>query len=119
VHDPLNVGDLVDNERRQRNESGYDVSALDAWVAETSSSDSDRLEELYPDLIRTDTNSNGATAGSVAGTVLRAAAVPPRFTEPLHDRTRSAVFGYDNSRISELARRTMRLIDDGRMRTAA
>ncbi len=66
-----------------------------------------------------DTDSNGATAGSVAGTVLGAAALPPRFTEPLHDRTRSAVFGYDNSRISELARRTMRLIDEGRTRTAA
>ena len=66
-----------------------------------------------------DTDSNGATAGSVAGTVLGAAAVPSRFTEPLHDRTRSAVFGYDNSRISELARRTMRLIDDGGMGAAA
>ncbi len=66
-----------------------------------------------------DTDSNGATAGSVAGTVLGAAALPAGFTEPLHDRTRSAVFGYDNSRISELARRTVRLIEDGHLRNAA
>ena len=61
-----------------------------------------------------DTDSNGATAGSVAGTVLGAAALPPRFVEPLHDRTRSAVFGYDNARISELARRTVRLVEENR-----
>jgi ADP-ribosylglycohydrolase len=53
-----------------------------------------------------DTDSNGATAGSVAGTVLGAEALPRNFIEPLEDRTRSAVFGFDNSRISELARRT-------------
>jgi ADP-ribosylglycohydrolase len=53
-----------------------------------------------------DTDSNGATAGSVIGTVLGADQLPRHFIEPLEDRTRSAVFGYDNSRISELARRT-------------
>ena len=46
---------------------------------------------------------------SMVPTVLGAAALPPRFTEPLHDRTRSAVFGYDNSRISDLAHRTIAL----------
>jgi len=56
-----------------------------------------------------DTDSNAATAGSVAGTVLGAAELPRHFIEPLQDRTRSAVFGYDNSRISELARRTTAL----------
>jgi ADP-ribosylglycohydrolase len=56
-----------------------------------------------------DTDSNGATAGAVAGTVLGAAALPGHFIEPLQDRTRSAVFGYDNSRISDLAYRTIRL----------
>jgi ADP-ribosylglycohydrolase len=58
-----------------------------------------------------DTDSNGATAGSVIGTVLGASKLPSHFTEPLHDRTRSAVFGYDNSRISELARRTTALAE--------
>jgi ADP-ribosylglycohydrolase len=56
-----------------------------------------------------DTDSNGATAGSVIGTVLGAGQLPRHFIEPLQDRTRSAVFGYDNSRISELARRTTAL----------
>jgi ADP-ribosylglycohydrolase len=56
-----------------------------------------------------DTDSNGATAGSVIGTVLGADQLPRHFIEPLRDRTRSAVFGYDNSRISELARRTTAL----------
>jgi ADP-ribosylglycohydrolase len=60
-----------------------------------------------------DTDSNAATAGSVAGTVLGAARLPAHFVEPLRDRTRSAVFGYDNSRISELARRTVRLAVEG------
>jgi hypothetical protein len=53
-----------------------------------------------------DTDSNAATAGSVVGTVLGAAQLPSRFIEPLHDRTRSVIFGFDNASISELARRT-------------
>ena len=61
-----------------------------------------------------DTDSNGATAGSVVGTVLGAAKLPPHFIEPLQDRTRSAIFGYDNSRISELASRTTALAQKAR-----
>ncbi|MBO0811640.1 MAG: ADP-ribosylglycohydrolase family protein [Microlunatus sp.] len=57
-----------------------------------------------------DTDSNGATAGSVAGVLTGAANLPRRFVEPLHDRTRSALFGFDNSIISELAGRTLALI---------
>ena len=60
-----------------------------------------------------DTDSNAATAGSVTGTVLGARTLPPHFIEPLQDRTRSAVFGYDNSRISTLAERTTRLACSG------
>ena len=56
-----------------------------------------------------DTDSNGATAGSVAGTVVGTRNLPDRLIGPLHDTTRSAVFGFDNSAISELARRTTRL----------
>jgi ADP-ribosylglycohydrolase len=56
-----------------------------------------------------DTDSNAATAGSVVGTVLGAAQLPRHFIEPLQDRTRSVIFGFDNSRISELARRTTAL----------
>jgi hypothetical protein len=45
--------------------------------------------------------------------VLGADQLPSHFIEPLQDRTRSAVFGYDNSRISELARRTTALARRG------
>jgi ADP-ribosylglycohydrolase len=54
-----------------------------------------------------DTDSNGATAGSVAGVLNGAAALPAHFVDPLHDTTRSALFGFDNSAISSLAARTL------------
>ena len=60
-----------------------------------------------------DTDSNGATAGSVAGVVLGAADLPASFVAPLRDRTRSALFGFDNSRISDLAQRTSALVRAG------
>lgn len=56
-----------------------------------------------------DTDSNGATAGSVYGALHGAAALPPAWVEPLGDRVRSAIVGYDNARISGLAERTLRL----------
>ncbi|MCP9205894.1 ADP-ribosylglycohydrolase family protein [Streptomyces sp. NEAU-Y11] len=56
-----------------------------------------------------DTDSNGATAGSVAGVLCGAQAIPPQWTVPLEDRLRSAVFGFDGARISDLAARTHRL----------
>ncbi|MER5464688.1 ADP-ribosylglycohydrolase family protein [Streptomyces sp. NPDC002668] len=59
-----------------------------------------------------DTDSNGATAGSVAGVLCGASAIPPQWTDPLEDRVRSAVFGFDGVRISELAERTVRLAAD-------
>jgi hypothetical protein len=74
VYDPLSVADLVHDEVRQRIESGYDISSVEADLAAT---------------------------------------LPRHFIEPLEDRTRSAVFGYDNSRISELASRTTALAEAG------
>ena len=56
-----------------------------------------------------DTDSNGATAGSVAGILAGTAGLPDHLIKPLQDRTRSALFGWDNSRISQLAERTYRL----------
>ncbi len=53
-----------------------------------------------------DTDSNGATAGSVIGVLVGASHLPPQLIDPLHDRTRSALFGFDDSRISDLAERT-------------
>ena len=57
-----------------------------------------------------DTDSNGATVGSVAGILSGAQGIPPHLSEPLHERTRSALFGFDDSRISSLAARTRALI---------
>lgn len=56
-----------------------------------------------------DTDSNGATAGSVAGIISGASALPSHWTSPLHDTARSAIRGFDRSRISDLADRTLRL----------
>jgi ADP-ribosylglycohydrolase len=66
-----------------------------------------------------DTDSNAATTGSVAGVLLGTDALPARFVDPLQDRTRSALFGFDNSAISELAARTVRLALGHRSGTAA
>ncbi|MEU9981002.1 ADP-ribosylglycohydrolase family protein [Streptomyces sp. NPDC050856] len=56
-----------------------------------------------------DTDSNGATAGSVAGVLYGASGIPRHWTDPLEDLVRSAVFGFDGVRIGELAARTVRL----------
>ncbi|MEU2226997.1 ADP-ribosylglycohydrolase family protein [Streptomyces sp. NPDC018347] len=60
-----------------------------------------------------DTDSNGATAGSVAGVRTGARAIPSQWREPLRDTVRSAVFGFDGVRISALAERTLRLAVSG------
>jgi ADP-ribosylglycohydrolase len=57
-----------------------------------------------------DTDSNGATAGSVAGVLTGADAIPDQWKDPLEDTVRSAVFGFDGVRISELAARTVQLV---------
>ena len=53
-----------------------------------------------------DTDCNGATAGSVMGTILGAKALPEKWIGPLRDRISSIVVGYTDTRISRLARRT-------------
>ena len=53
-----------------------------------------------------DTDCNGATVGSVIGAMKGARALPQKWVGPLNDRLRSYVAGYDNARISDLARRT-------------
>ncbi|MCU1584582.1 MAG: hypothetical protein JWM49_1138 [Microbacteriaceae bacterium] len=60
-----------------------------------------------------DTDSNGATVGSVAGILAGTAGLPEHLIAPLENRTRSALFGYDNSVISELAERTFVLATEG------
>lgn len=56
-----------------------------------------------------DTDSNGATVGSVAGILAGTAALPAHLIGPLENRTRSALFGFDNAVITALADRTVRL----------
>src|SRR5262245_24461865 len=53
-----------------------------------------------------DTDCNGATAGSAFGALHGLDGIPLQWIDPLNDRIRSAIFEFDNSRISELARRT-------------
>lgn len=56
-----------------------------------------------------DTDCNGATAGSIFGAMHGTKALLGRWVNPLNDLVRSAVFGFDNSRISDLAERTFHL----------
>jgi len=55
-----------------------------------------------------DTDCNGATAGSVMGTILGSKALPEKWIAPLNDRISSIVIGYTDTRLSDLARRTVR-----------
>ena len=56
-----------------------------------------------------DTDCNGATAGSAFGAMHGTDALAEHLVGPLEDRVRSAVFGFDGSRISDLAERTLRV----------
>jgi ADP-ribosylglycohydrolase len=58
-----------------------------------------------------DTDSIGATTGSWAGAYQGYEALPAHFVEPLHDLSRSAVFGFGEAAISSYADRTLKLID--------
>jgi len=54
-----------------------------------------------------DTDCNGATAGSILGVLLGAEALPEKWVTPLDNRIESFVIGYNNSQISDLAKRTL------------
>ena len=56
-----------------------------------------------------DTDSNGATVGSVLGTMLGAQKLPSKWIEPLNNKIRSSLSGYDNSVLSDLAHRTVKI----------
>jgi ADP-ribosylglycohydrolase len=58
-----------------------------------------------------DTDSNGATAGSVAGIFAGRDQIPHHWTAPLKDFVHSAVSGFDRTRISALAERTLAVIE--------
>jgi len=54
-----------------------------------------------------DTDSNGATTGAIMGTILGAEKLPPKWISPLNNKIRSSVKGFDNSLITDLAKRTV------------
>ena len=57
-----------------------------------------------------DTDCNGATAGSIFGALRGIKGIPEEMSKPLNDKIQSAVFGYSDVRISDLARRTFELV---------
>jgi ADP-ribosylglycohydrolase len=59
-----------------------------------------------------DTDSNGATVGSVYGALHGASGVPDELVGTTHVRVRSAVRDFDRTTIDELTSRTLRLIAD-------
>ena len=57
-----------------------------------------------------DTDCNGATVGSIVGMILGAKTLPEKWTSPLNDTALSSVAGFERSKISDLAKRTVRVI---------
>jgi ADP-ribosylglycohydrolase len=56
-----------------------------------------------------DTDCNGATAGSAFGAMHGTSGLPSHWVDPLNDRVRSSIMGFDHSMLSDLAARTLRL----------
>jgi len=56
-----------------------------------------------------DTDCNGATSGSIIGAMVGASELPSEWTGPLGDRVESAVTGFAENMITDLARRTTKL----------
>ncbi len=56
-----------------------------------------------------DTDCNGATTGSILGVMLGAKKLPEKWIDPLNNRVESYVVGYNNSQISNLAKKTFNL----------
>lgn len=56
-----------------------------------------------------DTDSNGATVGSMMGTMLGAKNLPSKWILPLNNKIGSSLKGFDNSLLSDLAKRTVKV----------
>jgi len=54
-----------------------------------------------------DTDCNGATVGSIVGTVLGAKRLPEKWTKPLNDTLHTGVAGYNVVKISDMARESL------------
>ncbi|WP_448060858.1 ADP-ribosylglycohydrolase family protein [Cellulomonas hominis] len=61
-----------------------------------------------------DTDSAGATVGSVVGALRGAAALPAQWTGPVDGRVRSSLPGTGTLAVADLARRTLALVEAGR-----
>lgn len=57
-----------------------------------------------------DTDCNGATAGSILGTLLGAEEIPNKWKEPINDTLYTGVQGYSKVKISDLASQTLELL---------
>lgn len=60
-----------------------------------------------------DTDSDGATVGSVVGTLGGVGAIAERWTSPLHNRLATSIPGFDGIGFDELADRTLALVPAG------
>ncbi len=56
-----------------------------------------------------DTDCNGATSGSIIGVISGAQQLPPKWVDPLNNVVRSSLGGFDNSKFTDLARRTQKV----------
>lgn len=63
-----------------------------------------------------DTDCNGATTGSIVGAMRGVGNLPPKWIEPLSDRLLSLVPGFHDNKISDLARRTLTVARQIRLR---
>lgn len=64
-----------------------------------------------------DTDSSGATVGSIIGTLIGASNLPNKWINPLNNNIRSSMKGFDNSKIDELAARTIKVINKNKENT--
>ncbi len=60
-----------------------------------------------------DTDSNGATVGSICGALAGADALPTRWIEPLHNRLETSIPGFAATGFDRLAERTLALVPGG------
>jgi ADP-ribosylglycohydrolase len=66
-----------------------------------------------------DTDSNGATVGSITGVLGGRAGVPDAWTAPLRGHVRTSLKGFDGISIDELVRRTIACVPGDRVRAGA
>ena len=58
-----------------------------------------------------DTDCNGATVGSIIGMILGADKIPDKWTSPFNDLLATTMLGYEEVKLSEVAKKTLELID--------